>query len=320
MTNKKTLNMELQESVLQLINEQLVNWPLAHDNYNGLKSVKTRSLKVGPATEMRIQFNPARIRSSAAKVDAKSIQERKCFLCSANLPVQQRGIDFGDYKILVNPFPIFPRHLTIPHKDHTDQRIEGRLTDMLNLARALPDFMVFYNGPRCGASAPDHFHFQAGNKGFLPIEKEFLTHPGKVKLLDKDNLRVYSLENYLRKTLVFESNNEAILVKWFCRVFAFLGTLQSDEVEPMLNILCSREKDFWRVFLFPRREHRPRQFFAEGEEQVLLSPASVDFGGVLITPREEDFEKLNAEIVTDIFNQVTLENDSWHIVKLIFNV
>lgn len=320
MSNKLTMNIDFQEGVHKLIDEQLINWPLARDNYQGLSSVKTRVLEVAPATTMRIQFNPARIRSSAAKVDEQSIRQRKCFLCSENLPVQQRGIGFGDYTILVNPFPIFTRHLTIPHKDHIDQRIEGRLTDMLNLARALPDFVIFYNGPRCGASAPDHFHFQAGNKGFMPVEKELSAHPGKIKLLDRDRVKVFSIENYLRKTLVFESDDEEMLLKWFTRVFTFLGKVQHMEVEPMVNILCSRERDLWRVFLFPRREHRPRQFYAEGAEQILLSPASVDFGGVLITPREEDFEKLNADTINDIFNQVTLDDDTWTQVKLIFKV
>lgn len=320
MSNKLTMNIDFQEGVHKLIDEQLINWPLARDNYQGLSSVKIRVLEVAPATTMRIQFNPARIRSSAAKVDEQSIRQRKCFLCSENLPVQQRGIGFGDYTILVNPFPIFTRHLTIPHKDHIDQRIEGRLTDMLNLARALPDFVIFYNGPRCGASAPDHFHFQAGNKGFMPVEKELSAHPGKIKLLDRDRVKVFSIENYLRKTLVFESDDEEMLLKWFTRVFTFLGKVQHMEVEPMVNILCSRERDLWRVFLFPRREHRPRQFYAEGAEQILLSPASVDFGGVLITPREEDFEKLNADTINDIFNQVTLDDDTWTQVKLIFKV
>ena len=319
MINQITENKVLKEKVDELIDDQLANWPLARDNYAGLKEVKTRSLHMSPSTEMRVQFNPARIRSSAAKVDPKSIKERKCFLCSGNLPPEQKGVDVGDYKILVNPYPIFARHLTIPHREHIDQRIEGRLADMLMIARELPDFVLFYNGPRCGASAPDHFHFQAGNKGFLPIEEEYRLHPGKSLLLDRKDIKVYSIENYFRKTLVFESNNEKLLENWFSRVFRFLGKLQKNEQEPMLNILCSWEHNFWRVIAFPRREHRPRQFYAKGAEQVLLSPASVDFGGVLITPREEDFEKLNKDLVADIFHQVTLDEDAWHLVKLIFN-
>lgn len=308
-----------QEKVDRLIDDQVVNWDMAKGNYEGLKEVESRSVKFGVSTEIRIQFNPARMRSSAAKVDAKSIRERKCFLCPQNLPPLQKGESFdNDYLVLVNPFPIFPRHLTIPNKSHVDQRIQGRIKDMMDLARALPGFVVFYNGPRCGASAPDHFHFQAGNKGFMPIEQEIELHPGKTLLLDQEGISVNSVENYLRKTLVFEGNNPDLIEYWFEKVYRFLWALQVKEEEPMLNILCSWEENRWRLVVFPRREHRPRQFYARGEEQILLSPASVDFGGVLITPREEDFNKLDNDLISDIFNQVTLNNGDWESLKRIF--
>ncbi|WP_462319422.1 DUF4922 domain-containing protein [Marinilabilia sp.] len=319
MSKDISMNTSLQEKVDHLIDEQVVNWPMAKGNYEGLNEVKIRSLEFGPATEMRVQFNPARIRSSAAKVDAKSIQERKCFLCEDNLPPEQNKVPFrDDYLILVNPFPIFPRHLTIPHVRHTDQRIKGRLSDMMMLARELPEFVVFYNGPRCGASAPDHFHFQAGNKGFMPIEEEFRYHPRKSLLIDRKDVRVFCVDNYLRKTLVFEGEQPDEIECWFNRVYRFLDSIQKNGEEPMLNILCSWENGSWRLIVFPRQGHRPRQFYAEGEEQIVLSPASVDFGGVLITPREEDFEKLNTDLVKDIFNQVTLNKHDWELVKKIF--
>lgn len=319
MSNDVFMNTSLQDKVDHLINEQVVNWPTAKKNYEGLKEVKVRSLEFGPSTEMRVQFNPARIRSSAAKVDAKSIQERKCFLCEDNLPPEQNKVAFrDDYLILVNPFPIFPRHLTIPHVKHTDQRIQGRLSDMMMLARELSDFVVFYNGPRCGASAPDHFHFQAGNKGFMPFEEEFRFHPGRSLLVDRKNVRVFSIENYLRKTLVFEGEQPDEIESWFNRLYRFLDSIQRNGEEPMLNILCSWQNGIWRLVVFPRKGHRPRQFYAEGEKQIVLSPASVDFGGVLITPREEDFIKLNNSLVKDIFNQVTLKNSDWNLVRKIF--
>lgn len=314
-----SMKTHLQEKVDHLIEEQVVNWPMARQSYEGLKGVKVRSLHFGPSTEMRVQFNPARIRSSAAKVDAKSIQERKCFLCQENLPSEQNRVPFrDDYLILVNPFPIFPRHLTIPHVKHTDQRISGRLSDMMMLARELPGFVIFYNGPQCGASAPDHFHFQAGNKGFMPIEEEFRFHPRKSRLIDRKGLRVFSIENYLRKTLVIEGEDTDEIERWFNKVYSFLDAIQKNGEEPMLNIVCSWENGFWRLFIFPRRGHRPRQFFAEGEEKIVLSPASVDFGGVLITPREEDFHKLDEKLVEDIFKQVTLNKSDWVSVKRIF--
>ncbi|MFO8001930.1 MAG: DUF4922 domain-containing protein [Marinilabilia sp.] len=307
------------EKVDRLIEDQVASWDMARKNYEGLKDVKIRSVKMGVATEMRVQFNPGRIRSSAAKVDAKSIKERKCFLCPENLPEEQEGVSFGDdYLVLVNPFPIFPRHLTIPHRSHTDQRIKGRIKDMMNLARSLPGFVLFYNGPRCGASAPDHFHFQAGNKGFLPIEEEYDKHPGKNLLFDQEVLRIHAVDKYFRKTLVFEGSDMELIEQWFTKLYRFLDAIQDRDDEPMLNILCSWEDGHWRLFIFPRKEHRPRQYYAEGDDQILLSPASVDFGGVLITPREEDFNKLNRNLIADIFEQVTFSDGDWENVKNIF--
>ncbi len=303
------------DNVNALIDDQLRNWDLAARNYDGLKQVETRKLFFDSGTEIRIQFNPGRIRSSAAKVDAASIEARPCFLCQKNLPSAQRGVAFeDDYLVLVNPFPIFPRHLTIPHASHIPQRIQGHLDDMMRLARALPDFVIFYNGPKCGASAPDHLHFQAGNKGFLPIEQEFERQhqslPG-----NEAGVSISVMDNFLRKTLVLEGDDADDIEKWFNRVYRFLEEIQPEEDEPMLNILCSWGDGKWRLFIFPRKEHRPRQFFATGDEKILLSPASVDFGGVLITPRHEDFIKLNNPLVEDIFEQVTLGNNEWERLK-----
>ncbi len=303
------------DSVNALIKDQLQNWDLAAKNYKGLKQVETRKLIFDSGTEIRIQFNPGRIRSSAAKVDAASIEARPCFLCQKNLPSAQRGVAFEeDYLVLVNPFPIFPRHLTIPHKSHIPQRIQGHLGDMMRLARALSDFVVFYNGPKCGASAPDHLHFQAGNKGFLPIEREFGSQHQPLPV-NEAGLHISVLNHYLRKTLVLEGDDADEIEKWFNHIYSFLEKVQPGEDEPMLNILCSWEADRWRLFIFPRKEHRPRQFYAPGDAQILLSPASVDFGGVLITPRHEDFLKLNNLLVEDIFEQVTLGNNEWQRLK-----
>ncbi|MFW5708508.1 MAG: DUF4922 domain-containing protein, partial [Bacteroidota bacterium] len=165
---------ELQQKVDQLLDQQTRDWDLARKNYDGLNRARKRYIHFQERITVGIQFNAERIYSSAAKVDPQSISERKCFLCQAHLPEQQKWVEFGDdYLILVNPFPIFPKHLTIPHREHIEQQIAGRMHDMLALAAELRDYVVFYNGPRCGASAPDHFHFQAGNKGFMPIEKEY---------------------------------------------------------------------------------------------------------------------------------------------------
>jgi ATP adenylyltransferase/5',5'''-P-1,P-4-tetraphosphate phosphorylase II len=163
--------------VQTLFEQQTTHWETARKNYEALRQVQVRICTVNGYT-YKVQFNPARIISSGAKVDAASIQQRACFLCAANLPAEQQGVSFGtEYTILVNPFPIFPKHLTIPVNNHIDQLIAGRLGDMLDLTKALSDYILFYNGPKCGASAPDHLHFQAGNKGFLPIEAEVKSHP-----------------------------------------------------------------------------------------------------------------------------------------------
>jgi ATP adenylyltransferase/5',5'''-P-1,P-4-tetraphosphate phosphorylase II len=309
------MNKDFQKEADQLLANQLNDWDLVKVNYAGLQKVITREIDFEEGFKIKIQFNPQRMRSSAAKVDAKSIQERACFLCVANLPVDQGVVDFlMDYLILVNPFPIFAKHFTIPLIHHTDQRIESHFDEMLQMAQSLTDYVVFYNGPQCGASAPDHLHFQAGNKGFLPLEEELLT-------IDKSLLKAttgcscYAIDNYLRKALVLEGDDELKISELFTSIYGFLKTCIPGNPEPMLNLLTYSTGKTWTVFIFPRKKHRPDQFFLDGDAQILLSPASVDFGGVLITPREEDFYKLNKEIICDIFNQVTIGDAEWELVK-----
>jgi hypothetical protein len=177
--------------------------------------------------------------------------------------------------------------------------------DMLDLARELDEFVVFYNGPKCGASAPDHFHFQAGNKGFLPLEKDYEKLPKTV--MDTINgVEVQQIDNYHRTCIVLEDRNKQALCTCFEDLIGRLPVSPDDE-EPMLNILASHEAGKWRIFIFPRKKHRPNQYFEEGSARILLSPASVDLGGVLITPREEDYLKMDTGIIKDIFEQVCLE-------------
>ena len=290
----------------QKVNEMLVSqqteWELARTNYSALKHVKVKELCVEGVT-YKVQFNPARIVSSAAKVDAKTLQARKCFLCPAHLPKEQTGLPFNDhYQILVNPFPIFPRHLTVPELAHVPQRIDGRLGNMLDLAQQLTDFVVFYNGPRCGASAPDHAHFQAGNKGFLPLESswrsliaEEVGHWGTASL--------YTLHDAPRATLVITSTRRDDVLQLFQHLYAQLPVADG-EVEPMLNLLALYEEGQWVLFVFPRKKHRPSCYTAEGEANILLSPASVDMGGVFITPLEKDFNKITACDIAQILHEV----------------
>lgn len=289
---------------LTLLDRQRKNWVAAENNYSALSQVKVKKLNVDGFTVI-VQFNPARIVSSAAKVDTKSIQERKCFLCAANRPVAQEGLPFGDeYTILVNPFPIFPEHFTIPVNVHEKQRIFHRYGDMLELAQVLDKFTVFYNGPKCGASAPDHMHFQAGNQGFLPIEKEWKAVDREV-IYRKPGLNLYILNDYLRSTFVIESERKDEAVRAFNTIYSMLPVKDNEE-EPMMNLLTWYESGRWVTCLFPRGKHRPDCYYTEGDDNLLISPASVDFGGVFITPLEKDFNKISEKNIRTVFKEVSL--------------
>ena len=300
--------MNISEQARQLIKEQQQEWELARNNYAGLKKVKTRKLAFD-GFDILVQFNPERIRSSAAKVDTKSIAARPCFLCRQNLPKEQRGIAvLENYLILVNPFPIFPEHLTIPHVVHTDQLIDGKFGDMLEIAKLLEDFTVFYNGPKCGASAPDHFHFQAGIKRFMPIERDYRNGSFFHYSKTINEVEVIKWTDYIRTIITFSGRAKDQIGILFKTLYDELKRHQPEEKEPMLNILTSYQGSRWTVHIFPRKLHRPWQYFEEGEKQFVLSPASVDLGGVVITPREEDYRKLTMIDTQDIFEQVCLED------------
>lgn len=303
----------MNQTVNNLLTRQLASWETAHNNYAALSGVQVKELNVN-GIPYKVQFNPARIVSSGAKVDARSIKERKCFLCPANLPPEQEGIPFGGhYLILVNPFPIFPRHLTIPEEAHVDQRIASRFGDMLDLARQLTDYTIFYNGPRCGASAPDHAHFQAGNKGFMPIEQDWRRQIAG-KIADYGQATLCYLNDAPRATLVIESPERETAVRLFDIVYRSLDVKPGEE-EPMMNVLTLFENGKWIVFIFPRAKHRPACYTAEGEDNLLSSPASVDLGGVFITPVEKDFRKITAEDVAQILSEVCLSPTDFHRIR-----
>lgn len=263
---------------------QLSQWPMAADNFAALGNVLIR--EVEGADGFKVQFNPARIVSTGANVSKEAIKVRKCFLCEANRPPEQIGLDWGDYVILVNPFPIFPGHLTIPAKTHTPQLISGRAADMLRLAADLPGYTVFYNGARCGASAPDHIHFQAVPSDRLPLW-------GTVK------------ENGLttviggQKAFVIKYTDIDAAAKQLQSYLAYLP-VDADSGEPMVNVLC-RESS---LVVIPRRRHRPSDY-GSGDGRILLSPASIDLSGVLITPLRRDFDSIDAETVRRVLSEVS---------------
>ncbi len=291
-----------------LLRQQKETWPLLRAGYAGLSDVRTRTLDMDGFT-IRVEWNPARIVSSAAKVDDESIRRRKCFLCAANLPAEQRGILFASsYIVLCNPFPIFGEHFTIPHTTHTLQRIGPSFGTMLDLAHAMQKrYTVTYNGPRSGASAPDHLHFQAGEKGFLPIEKEItgLVSKGEV-LADTQTMRAVAVDAGLRRYLVLRSGERESLIGALRVVESALAVATGEKEEPMMNILASFDRGAWTVLIFPRAKHRPSMYFAQGEEKILISPAAVDCGGVLTTPLEKDFHRLTADAVREIFGEIFL--------------
>ena len=304
----------------KLFEHQKVKWKLANEGYKSLSKVEIKKFEFD-GFYVEAHFNPGRITSSSAKVDSKSIEARPCFLCVKNLPEDQKTVKiYGDYILLVNPFPIFDKHFTIPSVNHVPQSIENEFNSLINISLSLgKDYSVFYNGPKCGASAPDHLHFQAGNFGFMSIDTQFdyLTNKyGKI-LLEENDFAVKAVDDTIRKYFIMESQNAELLQQRFCKLFEILD--KDDVGEPLLNIICHYDKS-WRAIIFPRSKHRPTYYYLEGDDKILISPAAVDFGGVLIFPREEDFKKINKDLIIDIFNQVTISEERlYHFSKKIKN-
>lgn len=273
---KKQKEMLTQDDILAFHVRQLEAWPEAAARFDALEKVMTRQFDVD-GFNVRVIYNPARMRSSAAKVDKASIASRPCFLCDANRPPQQGHIDWRGYRILVNPFPILPRHMTIVAEEHRRQAIDGAIDDMTALSRLLPDFAIFYNGPACGASAPDHFHFQAVEKKRLPLFNGDRS-PFKTVILGGDKATQREVDNALS-----------------------LLPREKEETEPKVNIFCIMKEGLPEITVIPRRRHRP-DFY--GEEGMLVSPASIDLAGVFVAPRLDDFNKFNTEIIKDIYHQL----------------
>ena len=295
--------MNLNDKVAELFREQTRDWDLARENFDKLKAAQIRSFSFGDF-DVKVQYNPARFLSTTAKTTMFSA-ERKCFLCSHNLPEQQQGIDSGDFTVLVNPYPIFTQHFTIPHKEHIAQQIKPFYKDMLFFAKELTDYLIFYNGPQCGASAPDHMHFQAGNKDFLPLFQDYINLKDSHGNFWKENAgaKIYVLNDYLRSLICIEAENEKDGLGAFNDVYA---ELQTAGEEPMMNIVCIYEKNRWYTFVFPRQKSRPWQFSAPDEkDRLLISPGTVEMGGIFITPNGDHFEKITKHDIIDIYQQIS---------------
>ncbi len=295
-----------------LLRQQRDTWPLLRDNYQGLDRVETRRLTVG-RSELKVQWNPARLTSTTGAVDERSLRSRPCFLCARNLPPEQRGVVLGkEFLLLANPYPIFPEHFTLAHVRHTPQRAREAFRDLLDLSASLGRrYVLFYNGPSCGASAPDHLHFQAGIRGLMTLEEE-LTLPhsdASTVFVRTPELLVQCVEDGMRRFFVLESPNLPTLDQAFQCYYAAASGLMPELDEPKMNILVLAVRNTLRVLLFPRSRHRPAVYFEEGEGGLLISPAAVDLGGLLITPREKDFRKITGDQAGEILREVSVSSE-----------
>ena len=300
-------NQEREKGITDFFHNQLNQWQDVAKRFEELKGVQTR--EVGSALA---QFNPARLVSTGAKIDKVTLAKRPCFLCEKNRPEEQITLPFGEgFEILINPFPILPVHFTIPSRRHQLQAIAENYVQIHRLLRAYPQLMVFYNGPKCGASAPDHLHFQAGTSGMLPLQRDWQrlreTSVPLLKLNDAEG--IYEIKDYICPALAIVSHTEKNDVELFNYLYEALP-LKEDETEPMMNIVAWRSEEGFVSVVFPREKHRPDCYSAEGEAQCLVSPGSLDMAGLLILPRQSDFEGMTAERAEAVLREVSLSNEA----------
>ena len=296
--------------ILRFFLRQLQTWSDVRKRYRDLQHVETRELVTDSIT-LQAQWNPARIGSTGAKIDAKSISERPCFLCAKNRPQEQmhRVID-GKYELLVNPFPILPVHFTLPTLKHQPQRILPMYGEMLRLAERNTDVTILYNGPHCGASAPDHAHLQSVGTGYLPLQQAWqrLSRNLTEVIKDEEDNGIWQVADYPAAAFVIRSYNTGIGERLFRRLYDALP-LAEDGTEPMMNIIMWQSDNAVLSVILPRRKHRPDCYTATGEAQYIISPGAVDMGGLIITPREQDFRRVTPELILDIYRELSLTPD-----------
>ena len=294
-------------SISRFFNRQLEMWEDARHRFRDLKHVEVRQL----SDQLKVQFNPARIVSTGAKIDKHTLGERPCFLCERNRPKEQMTKQIDDhFQLLVNPFPILPVHFTIPATKHQPQSIYRHYGEMHRLLSLHSELMVFYNGPKCGASAPDHLHFQAGTSGVLPLQTNWqrlsrnLTDV--ISLTDEEKISV--LRDFLVPAFVIISKSEDSDEELFHRLYRSMP-MRGDESEPMMNIIAWRKGEEFISVVIPREKHRPDAYFAEGEAQMMVSPGALDMAGLIITPREEDFSKINLDKATALLRECGISTE-----------
>ena len=300
-------------SLHRFFNRQMEQWELARNNFRNLYNVEQRSLSIDGNT-LRVQFNPARIVSTGARIDRKSIAKRPCFLCRKNRPEEQmtKIID-KDFEILVNPYPILPVHFTIPMRSHQPQAILGCYSEIHRILTSWPELVVFYNGPKCGASAPDHCHFQAGCSGFLPIQTGWQRYSRNMTELystaEGDSISI--INEYPTPALLIRSHSQKTDAELFKVVYKALPHNPGDS-EPMMNLVCWRTEDTFFTVVFARGKHRPDCYpqpeGAAEDVSFMISPGALDMAGLIITPRKEDFDRLTAEKAIAILKEVSLDD------------
>ena len=288
-------------SISRFFNRQLEMWEDARHRFRDLKHVEVHQL----SDQLKVQFNPARIVSTGAKIDKHTLGERPCFLCERNRPKEQMTKQIDDhFQLLVNPFPILPVHFTIPATKHQPQSIYRHYGEMHRLLSLHSELMVFYNGPKCGASAPDHLHFQAGTSGVLPLQTNWqrLSRSLTDVISLNDDEKISVLRDFLVPAFVIISKSEDSDEELFHRLYRSMP-MRGDESEPMMNIIAWRKGDEFISVVIPREKHRPDAYFAEGEAQMMVSPGALDMAGLIITPREEDFSKINLYKATALLRE-----------------
>lgn len=293
--------------VRALIKQQQATWPMLNQAIAALGQAQDKQFRV-KGSEVFAQFNPARIVSTAAKVDAASIKARPCFLCAENLPAEEQGVAFGDaYVVLCNPFPVLPDHLVISARTHTPQAIHGHFGALLDLAEGLgEEFFALYNGPACGASAPDHLHFQACSRERLPVARDVETWERRY-VLHRGNCEVFTLPNYRVNALIARSRSRAALIEWFEQALSRLAAVTEATAEPLLNLVVTHDAHGWTVYLYPRSKHRPACYFADGEQKLTISPAGIDLSGVVVVPDPQHFARVTAQDIGAIYAEVMLD-------------
>jgi SpoIID/LytB domain protein len=301
---KGQLDMTSENSLQRFFTRQLEVWEAAAQRFRDLQNVQVRSLDDGD--EWRVQFNPARMVSTGASIDNKSIAERPCFLCAKNRPQEQmtKRVD-RRYELLINPFPILPVHFTIPALQHQPQRILSNYVEMHRLLEQYPDLMVFYNGPRCGASAPDHMHFQAGTSGVLPLQQAWPRLSRELDVLFSLNTEEYiaQIREYACPAFLIRSISPYGDEQLFRRLYQ---VMEKQDDEPMMNIVAWRNGTEYLSVVFPRRKHRPDCYYADGADKLMVSPGAIDMAGLVITPRKEDFERLTSARIQTILQEICI--------------